>query len=186
MNRTDFTIISNNCWGGVTYEEFCIQKQSPTVGLYFFSDDYLKFLSRFEYYISLDLKFIDIDDSKYKDWIIENKNENCPIGLLDDIEIIFVHYKTKEQAYDKWTRRVKRINRGNLVFKFSYMNHATEEHLKQFDEMPLPGKKLMFVNQKNMGYKCGVYYPGFEDDNQIYNDTYFGNRYFDVITFLNS
>ena len=172
--------------GGVLYEEFGIQKQSPTVGAYFFAEDYLRFLMNFEYYINLDLKFIDIDDSKQKDWIVENKNEDCPIGVLDDIEIIFVHYNTKEQTYDKWTRRVKRINRDNLVFKFSYVNHATEEHLKQFDGMSLPGKKVMFVNQKNMGYKYGVYYPGFENDNQIYNDTYFGNRYFDVVTFLNS
>lgn len=31
LNSTDFTIISNNCWGGVVYEYYNIQKNSPTV-----------------------------------------------------------------------------------------------------------------------------------------------------------
>ena len=75
LKKTDFTIISNNFWwgGGIAYEEFNIPKQSPTVGLYFFADDYIKFLSRFEYYIGLELKFIDIDDSKYKDTYFGNR-----------------------------------------------------------------------------------------------------------------
>lgn len=185
LNNTDFTIISNNCWGGLTYEEFGLPKNSPTIGCYFFSDDYIKFLGNFDYYITQDLQFITPEQSKNHKWILENGNEDCPIGVLDDVEIIFVHYYSRELAYDKWTRRVKRINRDNMIFKFSYQNHATKEHLKQFDEMELPGKKLMFVNQEDMGYKCGVYYPGFEKDEQIYNDTYFGNRYFDVVSFIN-
>lgn len=28
------------------------------------------------------------------------------------------------------------------------MNHATKEHCKMFDDMDLPGKKIMFVNKK--------------------------------------
>ena len=73
-----------------------------------------------------------------------------------------------------------------MIFKFSYMNHATEEDLETFDSYDLPGKKIMFVNKKNHSYKCGVYYSGFDEDDQIYNDTFYWNKYFDVTLFLNT
>ncbi len=34
LRFTDFTIISNNCWGGMIYESYNLPKQSPTVGLF--------------------------------------------------------------------------------------------------------------------------------------------------------
>lgn len=40
----DFTIISNNCWGGMIYESYNLPKNSPTVGLFFFAEDYIRFL----------------------------------------------------------------------------------------------------------------------------------------------
>ena len=136
--------------------------------------------------VNNELKIISLDESKYKEWIIENHNENCPIGRIEDIEIVFVHYTDADTTKEKWNRRVKRINWENLIFKFSYMNHATEKDLKTFDMCELPGKKIMFVNQRNHSYKCGVYYPGFENDKQIYNDTFYWNKYFDVTLFFNT
>lgn len=35
LENTDFTIISNNCWGGMVYESYNLPKQSPTVGLFY-------------------------------------------------------------------------------------------------------------------------------------------------------
>ena len=34
----DFSIISNNCFAGLTYEYLDLPFSSPTVGLYFFAD----------------------------------------------------------------------------------------------------------------------------------------------------
>ena len=31
LKSTDFTIISNNCWGGMIYESYNLPKESPTV-----------------------------------------------------------------------------------------------------------------------------------------------------------
>ena len=33
INKTHFTIISNNCWGGGIYESYNLIKQSPTIGI---------------------------------------------------------------------------------------------------------------------------------------------------------
>ena len=42
------------------------------------------------------------------------------------------------------------------------------------------------VNKKEHSYKCGAYYSGFEEDDQIYNATFYWNKYFDVTLFLNT
>lgn len=31
IKNTNFTIISNNCWGGMIYESYALKKQTPTV-----------------------------------------------------------------------------------------------------------------------------------------------------------
>ena len=51
LNNTDFTIISNNCWGGICYDHFGIEKQSPTVGCFIMTDDYLTFIENLDYYL---------------------------------------------------------------------------------------------------------------------------------------
>ncbi len=58
LNNTDFSVISNNCLGGIVYEYSGLQKLSPTVGCYYFADDYIKFISRLDYYLKQELKFI--------------------------------------------------------------------------------------------------------------------------------
>lgn len=187
LKRNDFTIISNNCWGGIVYEAYGLPKNTPTVGCYFFADDYLKFVSNLQYYLSIEIKMISVSQSKHQDDILKlNDDLNIPIGLLDDIEIVFLHYKTPELAKEKWLRRVKRVNYNNLIFKFSYQNNCTDEHLDAFDKMELKGKKIMFVHRKDLMRHCTVFYPGFENEKQLLNDTRHWDKYLDVTAFLNS
>ena len=54
----DVTIISNNCWAGHVYRYFGIEYLSPTIGVYFFADDYVKFCKNLKYYIEQKMKFI--------------------------------------------------------------------------------------------------------------------------------
>lgn len=57
--------------------------------------------------------------------------------------------------------------------------------LYEFDRMKLPGKKFVFTKIPRRDISCGIYYPGFEKQDQIYNDTFYWNRYFDVEEFIN-
>ena len=50
------TIISNNCWAGIVSQYLGIKYYTPTIGLYFFSEEYIKFLERFDYYIKQKLE----------------------------------------------------------------------------------------------------------------------------------
>lgn len=45
LKNTEFTIISNNCWGGFIYQKYGLKYQSPTIGLFFMGKDYIKFCS---------------------------------------------------------------------------------------------------------------------------------------------
>ncbi len=72
------TIISNNCWAGIVSQYLGIKYYTPTIGLYFFSEEYIRFLENFDYYIEQDLKIIKTKDSKYYDEMI-NKNHQDAI-----------------------------------------------------------------------------------------------------------
>ena len=186
----DFSIISNNCWGGMVYEWYGLEKKSPTVGLFFFADDYLKFIGNLKYYLSLEIEMRSAKESRRFDRLVAYQSEEAPIGVLDnDIEIVMLHYKDPVIAKDKWERRRKRVNFNNLVIKFSYMNDCNLGMLHVFDNMLFDGfspKKIMFINKPDLSLKSGVYMPGFENDDQISNDTYFFNKYLKLTKFINT
>lgn len=48
----------------------------------------MKFCKNLKYYIDQELQFISVDESKHKDNLVE-RNTICPIGVLDDVEIVF-------------------------------------------------------------------------------------------------
>ena len=66
FKTTDFSIISNNCYAGIVYQHYGLKYNTPTIGLYFYSKEYIKFLKNFDYYIKQELKFIKASDSKYR------------------------------------------------------------------------------------------------------------------------
>ena len=165
----NFTVISNNCWAGRLYQYLDMPYLSPTAGLYFFADDYLKFIDNLRYYLSLELEFISVEESKYCD-ILKERNHIVPIGRLDDVEIVFLHYKTKEEAKEKWERRKKRVNYDSILFKFSRMNGCTDEHLDRFAELDF-NNKIFINNRRNKKYDFEYYIEGYDDKEEILNDT---------------
>ena len=134
--------------GGHLYRYFALPYDSPTIGLFFFADDYVKFVSNLKYYIGTELNFIKLEESRYCDKLksLGGKNIKCPIGVIDDIEIIFLHYQTPEEAKMKWNRRKKRIHWDKLYLKMSESNMCNLEHLKAFDKL-LYNNKFMFVSK---------------------------------------
>lgn len=147
LARTDFSIFSNNCWAGSVYRRYGLPYSSPTAGLYFFASDYVKFASRLRYYTSAPLEFIDARESRYADQLREKGELGKPVARLDDIEVVFLHYPSPEEAAEKWIRRCKRINWDNVFIKFSQMNCCTEEDLRAFDAIPFRNKLCFTASQ---------------------------------------
>ncbi len=184
LKNYKFTIISNNCWGGRVYQSYNMPYTSPTVGLLFFADEYIKFVSNLEYYLSLDLTFIPKKESKYYEYYTE-KDRYYPIGILGDVEICFLHYKSEEEAYEKWNRRKSRINWDNLIVKFNDQNRATEEHIRAFDKLPLKNK-LCFVANPVPGTKCTIHFKEFSGKAYVANDITSYKKYINIDKYLNT
>lgn len=186
LDRTDFTIISNNCWAGSVYRRYGLPYLSPTAGLYFFADDFVRFASALRRYISAPLEFIDAAESRHADQLAEKGELEKIVGRVDDIEIVFLHYPTKEEASEKWFRRCARINWDNLFIKFSEMNGCTEADLQAFDAIPFKSK-ICFTVESRPDLECAIYCPGFEcGESGILNDTDYYSRYIDLEAWLNA
>lgn len=167
--KKPFTIISNNCWGGLVYQYYNLEYDTPTIGLYFFANDYIKFISNLKYYLSLDLHFINYEMSAHKETIVQKRQTEKPIGILGDIEIVFLHYKSEKEAMEKWNRRKQRIHWDNLFIKFSEMNECTKEHLLIFDKLSFRNKIVLV--SKDYGLKSQIIVNSFTRDNEVYDDT---------------
>ncbi len=173
------TIISNNCWGGHVYRYFDMPYTSPTVGLFFFTEEYLKFVSNLKHYLSLDIRFIPIEESRYRNVLIERNTPNCPIGVLDDVEIVFLHYRSEEDAYQKWSRRKERMNFSRIIVKMSEQNLCAPEHLKMFDSLPYQ-EKFVFVH-KDYGLESQIICNEFASTKEVGNDTDYFRRHVNLI-----
>lgn len=179
LNNKNFTIISNNCWGGNVSTDFNVQHHSPFVGMFIYTDDYLKLCRNLEYYLAQDLEFLEY--SRRDPENVRHIEEGYPIALLGDIELNLQHYKSKEEAVSKWNRRRERINWDNLYFKLDENYGATPEDLKEFDNLPYDNIVIM-TEKEYPELKHGVYFKDFSLKSRM--EQY--RRYFDVVEWLNT
>ncbi len=186
LKTDDFTIISNNCWGGKVYEYFNIPKKTPTVGLYFFAEDYVKLCSNLKYYLSQDISFINFDNSRHKTELIRRKEQNAIIGKLQDIEIVFLHYHDKKTILEKWKRRIDRINWNHVILKFSYQNNCNDDLIKQFLNIS-EYKKICFIGKLIDGYSNDdlILFPKHKGKETVDETTNMDSS-FDLISLINS
>ena len=146
IKNKDFSIISNNCWCGFIYQHFGLEYTTPTIGLFIYEKDYVKFCANLKHYLSLQLEFIDVEHSKYYDKVTNNhtKEITYPIARLDDIEVFFMHYHSQQEAVEKWERRKKRINFDRLLVKMSERNDCDYDTVKEFCNLTYKNK-ICFV-----------------------------------------
>lgn len=152
LRSTDFTIISNNCWGGLVYQYFGLPYTSPTVGLFIMDDDYIKFLERLDYYLSQPLQFITMEQSRYCEKLASESTAKAyyPIARLDDIEIHFLHYHSEEEARTKWEYRKKRMDKDRLLVKMSQRSANNRTILDRFAKLPYKNK-ICFTEFEHVG-----------------------------------
>ncbi len=186
MNNKNFTIISNNCWGGFIYQMFGLKYNTPTIGLFIMERDYLKFCSDLEHYCNCELVFIKPEESKYYNELTDNgKNPiTYPVARLLDIDVFFMHYKTEEEAYEKWTRRCKRINYSSLLLKMSQRNDCDESTVNNF--LNIKHKNKICFTAEKFDLPCTVYVPELKDLNRYGGDeTEATLKYVDIYKVLN-
>lgn len=151
LKYKDFSIISNNCWGGFIYQMFGLKYTTPTIGLFIMESDYIKFLENLKVYLEKDLIFITPEQSKFYKQITNNGKISIkyPVAKLDDIDIFFMHYTSQEEALTKWNRRKVRINFDRLIIKMSERNDCNSEIISRFVKLPYKNKICFTAKEYN-------------------------------------
>lgn len=157
------------------YQDLGIEYKTPFVGLIIFSPDYLKMVKDLRRYLSIPLEFT--SNPKYK-------KVDYPVGVLDDIEIYFMHYKDENEALEKWNRRLQRINWDNIFIKINDRDLCSKQILKEFDELKL-NKKVIFTAHEHEDLRNYVWFKEYSDLKFVEPELKSYKKYFDVVDWLN-
>lgn len=181
-NKT-VTIISNNCFAGVTYEYLDLPYLSPTIGLYFFAPEYIKFIYDIKKYTKLPLEEMNVKDSKYYNELVRLGQTKKIIGKLGDIEIVFLHYNSFQEAKEKWNRRCKRINYENIIYKFNDQNLCTSHLLECFHKFP--AKNKICFTAKKYDYEEFIQLKKYQKYSFVKEDIFYYHKKFDIVKYIN-
>lgn len=148
----DFSLITNDCVGGVISHDLGEEFRSPTVNLWIPNAHFLAFAQNLEYYLSCEIKET------------PNASRSYPVGTIipkDDqhipIEINFQHYPSFEDAYAKWKERSARVNYDRLYFIWHFFDDDHLERIRAFDSWDV--RKLAILHEPIGGIQfCKVVY----------------------------
>ena len=151
LKNRDFSILANNCWGGIVSRDRRLPYNSPTCGTYFFAKEYLRFLSDPHRYLAMELEEVPMAESRYAKEILEKEGrEDVTVGRMGDVEVVLLHYPTFAEAKEKWDRRKARIRLDNLLVKFSDQNGFSPEDYETFRNLEFKNKLFLTVNPEYM------------------------------------
>lgn len=154
LKTQEFTVISNNCFGGFVYQRYGLPYKTPTAGVFFMPKDFLRLLERPQTYFSLPLEFVEPMTTPHAE-VLRADDEHYgqyPVARLGDIYVYFMHYATVQEAQEKWVRRCARICWNRVLYKFCDQNGATKEDIAAFDALP----------HKNKVCFCAKAYPEYK------------------------
>ena len=154
LENKEFSLLCNNCNGGIITHDLGQQFRSPTVNLFFIEDHFIRFCENFDYYIAQPL--VPCEAPQHKPGF------DYPVCNLGDLELHFMHYGSFAQAKEKWDSRKTRLNRENLFVMWTFFGGTDEAWLARFDRLPFPNK-VAFTEKEFPQYKSAVYIPGFEE-----------------------
>ncbi len=188
LKQTDFTIISNNCWGTFIYKKFDLPYQSPFVNLLIFAEDYIRMLENFSPNLFNAIYFISQQESKHIGELKEREylGLEYPIGVIGEgIEIHFLHYKSENEAREKWEERIKRINYNKLLFKFSDSELCSDELIQRFEALPYRNK-ICFTAKPFPHFKSNIYLPYFKNTTMVRDEWKHSEREYNIVSIINN
>jgi uncharacterized protein (DUF1919 family) len=184
VTNRNFTIVSNDCFGGMAYEELGMRYESPFVGLFIVPEDYLELLRHLRPHMARRIEFASQSRRDAINHWREQIRKPYPIGRLGDVEIHFLHYPGHDAAEAKWTRRAQRIHWDNLLVKICWHDGPEMPRLlREFDALPF-GRKLSLVPQALPGVRSCVALDRYSTDGTW--QYWASHLHFDVAAWLNT
>ena len=136
LTNTSPTLICSNCVGGFLYHWLHLQFRSPFINLWLTPEDFVTALENFDEFINTPLLEL------------KNSGMDYPVAIgAFNIKVYFMHYKSYEEAIEKWNERKKRINKDNLGVILSNYLGGDKQLLKRFNDLPFKNK-VVFTNNK--------------------------------------
>ena len=123
--------------------------------------------------------------------MVEKKNSkygsfDYPVGILDDVEVHFMHYADFDVAKKKWDERKKRINRSEIRIIDVAREDWQPEHQDTLMQVSMP--RVSFYT-KETGDPNGITIDFYKKDKEVGEMIADGNiwyYYLDVPLFLNT
>ncbi len=129
----NFSIICSTCIGGVIYHRLGMQFLSPTINLWFYQGEFIRFIRDLPHYMAQELNFVP------SEW-------DFPVAKLDDVRIMFNHAKTEDEAREAWNSRRSRINYDNLYIILYDRDGVTREDIESLRSIPC--KRLVVLSER--------------------------------------
>lgn len=179
IKNKDFSIISSNCMGGALYHDIGMQFFSPTINMAFDGEDFCKLCENLTYYLGCEMTELHTDLVSH------------PVGKLDDVEALLVHYNSVDEAREKWRERAKRVNFDKILIMATDRDGMVD-WMERFDRLPY--KKIMFTAKPYPQYDWAVWCPCFEGQPCVgvmtgiadFQGHRFYEKYVDMLSVLNS
>lgn len=159
LKRSNVSIISDLCWGGLLYRTLGLRCQSPFRDMFIWNDDYLRLLGNLKQYCTeADLQYLHMNT--------DDRGTRYPMMLLGgDVQLHFNHVSTPEEANEEWEKRVGRINWDNL---FVEMKADSPESETAFYKLGQFTKRVCFVPYES-GFEDSVFVPTNENGDSFYD-----------------
>ena len=186
LRNSSPTIISNNCCAGFIYHDLGLKFNSPTINLTV--KNFPLFIQHLEHYLGCNLVETDYS-SKY----------GFPTGKLisevyPDIDILFNHYESFEEARKKWFERVNRVDYSNIFYIMETYDNFFPQELEEYQKLPYSTNKVVLTHKRHPEM-IDAHYIGIDNGmNKFKGGGTFklrplsGKRYlddFDYVSFLN-
>ncbi len=152
------SIISQNCLGGRLYRLLDMPYQSPTVGMWFSFDDFVKFVIDLEWNLSIAPEH-DFELSEVYGY---------PVGDISGIKLMFQHYSSFEVARAKWIERSRRVRFGRVLVACTDRDGFSVEKYDMFKKLNYP--KMFLTSNLELSKSFGNLYV--RSDEKCVGDVY--------------
>lgn len=105
LQASGFSIISQNCLGGLIYHDLGLPFTSPTIDLAIYGEDFVRLVEDLAGYLEL--------DAAPAGWH-QDSRKRYPLIAIGDLTVHAVHYRSPEQAAETWNRRARRVNLDDI------------------------------------------------------------------------
>ena len=150
VDAEDITFISQNCIGGVLYHDLGLQFLSPTINTFIPEPGFVKMVLNLRHYMEQEL--------------VMRWGEEYPIGMLDDVEIHFMHYNTCKEAKEAWDRRKVRINWDKIFIIGTDRDGFDENTYELWKQISYP--KMLFTANPEFA-EDAVCFPEYASSGQV-------------------